>query len=62
MFSVDSYSAELPKSWVKEKFRVSIITLNEEEFPAPRALTLRLPSKRSTKIYFANHKGVCWNG
>jgi hypothetical protein len=61
-FSVDSYSAELLKSWVKEKFLASIITLDGAEFSAPSALTLRIPRKCRTEIYFANHGGMCWNG
>jgi hypothetical protein len=59
---MDSYRAELLKSWVKEMFRSSIITLDGAEFSAPSALTLCLPRKRGTKIYFASHEGVCWNG
>jgi hypothetical protein len=58
---VDSYIAELLKSWVKEKFIASIITFDGAEFSAPSALTLRIPRKRSTKINFANHGGMCWN-
>ena len=47
---------------MKENFRASIITIDGAEFSAPSALTLRLPRKRGTKIYFADHEGMCWNG